>query len=158
MAEEKEILYEFSFPEYELQQRGMLWYVIAGTVIALLVVYAVVTANYLFALVVVLLSGVLALRDFRAPAQITFQIAEDALYVDGKRIPYSDVSLFWLIYEPPLFKNLHVTFSTMRPSLRVPLLDVDPVELRTFFRTKVKEDMEKRTESPIDIFAKILKL
>lgn len=158
MAEEKEILYEFSFPEYEIQQRGKLWYIIAGTVIALLVVYAVVTANYLFALVIVLLAGVLALRDFRAPAQVSFQIAEDALYVDGKRIPYSDVSLFWIIYEPPLFKNLHVTFSTMRPSLRVPLLDVDPVELRTFFRTKVKEDMEKRTESPIDIFAKILKL
>ncbi len=154
----QDILYEFTFPEYEREERGTWWYVIAGFIVALLVIYAIVTGNYLFALVIVLISGVLALRDFRAPTSVVFQIGEDALYVNNERIPYSDVSAFWIVFEPPLFKNLHVKFATFRAALRVPLLDVDPVELRTFFRTKVKEDMEKRTESAIDIFAKILKL
>jgi hypothetical protein len=157
MVEEKDIVYSFSFPEFERYDRGVRWYIIMGIIVASVILYAVLTANYLFAVVIVLAAAVMALRDFRAPATIVLQMTDEGLYYNEDLVPYRDLHSFWIVYDPPVFKNLHIKFQGLRAELLIPLADLDPVPVRQFLRGKVTEDLEKREESIIDMFSKILK-
>lgn len=158
MPEEKNIAYSFIFPEFERYSRGVLWYVITGLLVGGVIIYAVLTANYLFAVIIVLAAAIIALRDFKAPAKLELHIAEEGLYYNGDLVPYTDLHSFWIIYEPPVFKNLHMKFQGLRSEVLIPLGELDPVPVRQYLRTKMTEDLEKREESLIDVLSRILKI
>ncbi|MAG11560.1 MAG: hypothetical protein CMI52_02010 [Parcubacteria group bacterium] len=155
----KNKLFEFKYPSFEKHRRGTVWYIGALIVTVLLIMYALTTANFLFALLLVLFAFVVFIHDLRDPAEHTCVITDAGIYIDGQFHPYSRFTGFWLAYEPPTVKTLYLsTDGIIRSHFGIPMGDVDPIELRRWLRRVVLEDLERDDEPMSEQIARILKI
>ena len=146
-------LYEWTIEEYEQHTRGMLWYVISIGLGLLLVIFAVVSGNFLFALIIVLFGIILFLQSHQAPLQVPFKITELGVVVGNRFYKYNELDDFYIIYKPPHVKTLFLsTTSITRPLIRIPLLDVNPIDVRHTLIEFLEEDIEKEEEPFSDSF------
>lgn len=150
-----EILHEWSIPEYEQHERNRAWFVIMGVLGVLFVTYALFTDNFLFALIIILFGIILFLQSHQAPIIIPFKITELGLVVNNRFYSYSELEDFFIIYSPPDVKMLFIeTKSTSRPMLRVPLMDIDPNDVRNTLREYIQENLEKEEEPFSDMLGR----
>ncbi len=144
---------------YKKYNRTKSWYFAMAMAAILFVAYAVITANFLFAFIVILTVILLLLLGSREPRQILVQVGMDGLVWDGSLHLYEDIDDFAIVYNPPVAKTLYVNFrSAARPRLAIQLEDVDPVDLRAFLGQFVREDGDLRGEPISDIVGRLLKL
>ena len=70
----------------------------------------------------------------------------------------NEIKKFWIIYEPPAIKNLHLEVkSVFKPNLIIPLQNQNPVEVRKFLKEHLEEDLEQESESTIEALKRVLK-
>jgi hypothetical protein len=144
-------------PEYERNERGPKWY-IAMTVIAVtLVGYAIWTANFLFAFIILLAAIILVLAGNELPEKILIQIGHNGIVWNGEFIPYEKIHNFAIVYRPPDIRVLYIEPRMFRPRFRIPLGEQDPVAIRDHLRLYVAEDLDLPDEHASDIFAKLLR-
>ncbi len=144
---------------YKKYNRTKSWYFAMAMAAILFVAYAVITANFLFAFIVILTVILLLLLGSREPRPILVQVGMDGLVWDGSLHLYEDIDDFAIVYNPPVAKTLYVNFrSAARPRLAIQLEDVDPVDLRAFLGQFVREDGDLRGEPISDIVGRLLKL
>lgn len=144
--------------EYPAYRRGWRWYVVAFLVGGGLIVWALATLNFLFALIVVIFAIVLALSSARKPVRLRFAVCEDGLEMGHRFIPWTDISRFWIVYEPPTVKSLYVDFkSALVPDLMVPLEQMNPNAVRKTLLEYVDEDPSRDAEPLSDFLARVLK-
>ncbi|MSR85373.1 hypothetical protein EXS71_02985 [Candidatus Uhrbacteria bacterium] len=146
-------------PAHIHHERGPGWY--AGMVVIALffVAYAIWTANFLFAFLILLIAIILLLAGHDEPRKILIQIGAHGIVRDGKLYSYSDIEEFALVYQPPMTKMLYIEpASSMRPRLRIPLEDQDPVQIRDHLRQFLKEDLDLQGEHFSDIIARLLRI
>lgn len=142
------ILHEWTIQEYERHERGTFWYVFMISIGLALVLYALATQNFLFALIIILFAIILFLQSHQEPLQVQFQITELGVIISRRFYTWSEFNNYYIIYEPPHVKTLFLdTASTLRPVLRVPLLDMNPNEIRHTLNQYLTEDVEK--EEPL---------
>lgn len=159
LIDEEDILLGWQFSEFEKHQRNKLWYIIAGIILIALVIYAVFAANFLFAVILIIISAIIYLQEKRGPDNLLFAITPDGLFIGDKIHPYKSIKNFYLIYEPPEVKNLFIDFnSALKPRLTIPLLDQDPVTVRELLLEYLDEDIEKEYEPLSEIIGRFLKL
>ncbi len=145
--EKPNVLFEFSFPSYEKHRRGTRWYVVAIIVASAFIIYALITANFLFAVLVVIISFIIFLHDLREPTQHSCFLTEAGVCIDDDFHPYSSFEGFWMVFEPPRIKNLYLDFNgILRSYISIPLGDADPVEVRRWMRRVVMENLEHNDE------------
>lgn len=152
------LLHEWAFPEFTQYQRSRRWYTIAGIVIGLLLIYALWTQNFLFAIIIILFIIIFTLQSRRSPLQLRFAIHEGGVVFHRKFHPYADIDHFWIIYQPPDVKTLSLDFKTLRPTLTIPLQDRNPLTIRSTLLKYVTEDLEKEKENPSNELMRLLKL
>jgi hypothetical protein len=146
--EHGKILASWTFPEFIQYQRGIGWYIIIGLVGIGLLVWTILTANFLFALIIILVAIITLLHSRRQPSQVEIQITEDGIKVSSKFYEWGDLKNFWIIYEPPEVKTLYINSkSNLTPALSVPLEDESPVEIRKILLTCLEEDLTQDHES-----------
>ncbi len=152
-------LFAWTVSEYDQHDRGTVWYSIVGSLGFLLVVFAIWSDNFLFALIIILSAVILFLQSHQDPPQVPFRITELGVMVNDRFYLYSEFENFYLIYQPPEIKTLFLdTKSALRPTLRIPLLDMNPVEIRHTLREYLPEDTEKEEEPMTDTIARRWKL
>lgn len=140
-------LHEWTFPEYQKHERGQVWHILMISLGLILLIYAMVSGNFLFALVVILVGIILFLQAKQPPVDVTFQITELGIVVGNRFYPYTEFHDFYILYDPPEIKMLFLeTKSLFRPTLRVPLEDVNPVDVRQTLRRSLTEDVEQEEE------------
>ncbi|MFA4830585.1 MAG: hypothetical protein WC862_00415 [Patescibacteria group bacterium] len=150
-----DVLHEWTIQEYERHERGVLWYILGITIGLGLVLFAMFTGNFLFALIIILFAVILFLQSHQEPLQIPFKISELGIIVSNRFYAWSEFSFFYIIYEPPHVKTLFLeTSSTFRPVLRIPLLDMNPIEIRHTLKEFLKEDVDKEEEPLTDRMAR----
>ena len=155
----KEILISWEFPEYTVPKRKKSWYVWAILSFTLLLLYAVLTANFLFGLIIIMTTIILFLYHHKEPLNVRFVITPDGISIDDKNYSFKELKKFWLIYEPPEVKNLYFEFkSSFKPMLVIPLLDQNPIKVRKILKGYLEEDLEKESESTIEALARVLKI
>ena len=143
-----DIIHEWTILEYEKHTRGMVWYILAAVLGLALVLYGVFTGNFLFSLIVILAAIILFMQAHQDPRQIPFQITDLGVIVGTRFYPYSEFENFYIIYNPPEVKTLFIeTKNTLQPMLRIPLLDMNPIEVKHSLREYLPEDIEK--EEPL---------
>ncbi|MBI5728667.1 MAG: hypothetical protein HY983_00245 [Candidatus Magasanikbacteria bacterium] len=153
------VVYEWLVKEYEQYERSRRWYLIAGLLGVVCLVYAVATANYLFALILVLFAIVLYLHEMQPPLNVYFAITETGIILGKKYYRYSELADFWLIYNPPEVKTLYFRLNNMvKHRLQIPLLDYDPRPIRNYLNQFLSEDLEQEDEPVSDRMARILKI
>jgi len=153
------IIYQWQIKEYEKYDRNKKWYLMMGIIGALLLLYATVTANYVFALLIVLFGIVLFLNDMQEPIQLPFTLVETGIVVGNKYYKFSELTSFWIIYNPPAVKNLYfATGKLVNHRIQIPLLNYDPRPIREFLNKYLQEDLEQEEEPMSDRIARIFLL
>jgi len=151
------VLIEWTAPTHTTHKRTWRWYAIAGTFVALLLLFSAWTQSWSFALVIVLLSGVLLLMQRRGPAEKTISIYEHGFKIDKQFTPWNQCTGFWMLQGPNYIEihieraqkhNKHVQILTGSTDYR----DIYEVlsHLLPFF--------ESRQETLLDNFARTLKI
>ena len=154
----KEII-SWSFPEYAVPQRKKTWYIWAVIAFIALLLYAILTANFLFGLIIIMVTIILFIYHHKEPLEIQFIINRDGIEVGNKTYNFKELKKFWLIYEPPEVKNLYIDFkSTIKPTLVIPLLGQNPLQVRKILKEHLDEDLEKESESTSEALARVLKI
>ncbi len=154
-----EVLAKWNFAEFEKPQRNKSWYFIAFIIFLLFLIYALVTVNFLFAIIIIISAIILLMRNRYEPDQITFSITEDGFIVNDKFYDFETIRYYYIIYKPPEIKNLYVEFKSIaKPRLIVPLENQNPLEIREILNQFLEENLEKEEEPASEAFRKILKL
>lgn len=152
------IFSEWGFPEFTPHERGRRWYIIAGSICVALLVYSIYTANYLFAVSIVILGIIVTLQHRRDILMIQLRIMEDGISFDEKFYEYKEFEKFWIVYEPPAVKNLYFKHKAFwKPEISISLQDMNPIPIRETLLKYIPEDLEKKQESSAETIARILK-
>jgi len=150
-----EVLHQWEVPEYEQHERNAGWYILMFSIGIGLVLYGILTGNFIFALIIILFAIILFLQSHQVPQLVPFKITDLGIIIGDRFYLYSELSGFYLIYQPPEVKTLYLdTKSFFRPLLRIPLLDNNPVEIRHALREFLTEDLEKDEEPAADRLAR----
>ena len=154
-----EEIFSWTVDEYERHERGPVWYAVAFLVGLSLVLYAIITRNFLFAIVIIMAGVIIALSSLREPQRIPFVVTTRGVALGHQFVPYKDLRSFWILYEPPHLKNLYIDFrSVVTPHLVISLEDQDPVEVRRTMLEFIAEDETQEEESLTDVLGRLLKL
>ncbi len=151
-------LYEWSFAEYEKFSRGKWWYIVMGGLGMVFVVYGMLTGNFLFSLIIALFAIILFVQQHQEPHEILFAITDLGIIVGNKFYSYNELEAFYLIYEPPTKTLFFETKTLIRPLIRVPLTDQNPLDIRFSLLEFLPENLEKDSEPTSDIAARNWKI
>ncbi len=152
-------LISWHVPEFEKHQKSRLWYIGAGIVMLILLVYCVKTANFLFAVILLMAAVIVVLYDMREAEEIEFAITSAGIKFGEKIYPFDEFGRFWIVYNPPEVKKLYLEFtSVVRPRLVIPLNNEDPNKIRETLLNYVHEDLEEKDEPVTDYLGRVLKI
>ncbi|OGY84418.1 MAG: hypothetical protein A3F54_00575 [Candidatus Kerfeldbacteria bacterium RIFCSPHIGHO2_12_FULL_48_17] len=150
---------EWYFDEFATYDRDRQWYTIAIGIAVILLVYAIWTASYLFAIIILIVAIILFLQHKRQPLAIRFRIADKGISFDEKPYTWYELDNFWLAYQPPVVKRLYfVAKAEWKPEISIPLENQNPLVIRRILLRFLKEDLEKETETPADAIARRLRI
>lgn len=149
------ILLEWTAPERPPHTRDKRWYLLAGLVAALFLVYALYTQAWTFAVVIVLLVVIYGLIHSKPPMKHTVQISSQGLKWDKRLIPWSDLSSFWML-QGKGYVELHIERKKMA-NLLVQTGDCAPVEIAAALSQFITPVTDRR-ESFLDYIIRICKL
>lgn len=152
------ILISWNFSEHPRYTRTIGWYIGFGVIVCGLLIYALMTANFLFALIIVMMAVIILVHQFKEITKINFAIFEDGIKVGTKFYPWEDFKSFWIIYKPPEVKTLYFDFKGLRPTLPIYLEDQNPVQVREILLQYLKEDVSRESEPAGDELARWLKI
>jgi hypothetical protein len=166
----KETIEEESFPygrgliqweidEYPNHQRSRRWYVFMGSIGALMLVYAIFTANFLFAVILLMFAIITVISAFKTPDKVPVVITTTGMIVGDTYYEFPAIKKFAILYDPPEIQNLYLDFdSYTRPLMTVPLAGIDPNIVREALLPFVIEDLERDDETFADILRRVYKL
>lgn len=166
MVDEKEFIEAFGNPivawevdEYEKHDRPLRWYLVMSVVAVTLMVYALFTANFLFAVIILMIGIIAYLSGFREPDKLTVIITDAGLVIGKRFYPFKDLTDFSIAYEPPHVKILYVQCkSVWHPLLSIPMEDVDPNDVRESLLPYLFENLERTEETLTDLISRVYKL
>jgi len=147
-------------PEYEKHERNKSWYIFAGIIGLLFLVYAIYTKNFLFAVIIIVVALIIILHDSREPDLIKTSITDEGIIVGRKFYDYDEIKNFSIVYKPKKkVKNLYFEFkNVIRQRLSIPLDDINPLSIRETLLKYLPEDLD-RTDQPLsEGLAKMFKL
>jgi len=149
----------WDFYDRPSHERGRMWHILMPLAALGLLIYAVLSANFLFAFIIILFSLVTYLASLGQPERIRFAVTDGGIVIGAQRFAFKDIRRFWFIYEPPEVKSLYLeTSSWIQPRISVDLDEVDPNEVRTVLGRFVKEDLTETEEPLTDFITRKLKL
>lgn len=153
------LLISWSFPEFSVPERSKTWYLLAFLIGGALLLYSILTANFLFGLIIILAAVIMFVQQHKEAGQVNFGVAEDGVLVGDKFFDYQSIKHFWLVYEPSRIKNLYIEFnSVLRPRLTIPLEDINPIKVRKILLEHITEDLSKENEPTSEALGRILKM
>ncbi len=160
MAKKKEFKpIKWTFQEYIKHNRGRAWYIWAIIIGGAIIVHSLLTGNWLFALIIIMISIIMVINHQQEPRQMKFEINHQGVKLGDKEYEYNEISKFWIIYQPPHVKNLYFDFkSPFRPKLSIPLEKENPVHVKSFLHQYLEEDLDQGQEPFSESLERILKI
>jgi hypothetical protein len=145
--------------EYERYDRGPFWYGAACTIALGLLVWAIITQNFLFAVMILMFGVLIGLSALRHPRRVPVVLTDLGIGVGGRFWGWRELKSFWLIYDPPEIKMLYIGFRhSIVPHLALPLEDENPLPIREGLLRFLPEDLTKDEEPLSDWFSRLIKL
>jgi hypothetical protein len=151
------VLLEWEYPERPVYERGRLWYIFMGLAGLGLLIYAVYSANFLFALMVIMFGLVIYITASVRPANQPFIITEQGIVIGNSEYRFREIEKFWFYYEPPV-KALYIELKGLTGRQRIDLMDQDPNQVRELIGQFVPEDLEQDEEPLSDILSRLFKI
>ena len=150
----------WTISEYDKHERSKGWYITASIIALLLLFYSFMSANFLFAVIIVVVALVIILHDGQEPDKVKFSLTDEGIVIGRKFYDYDEIENFSIVYKPRQeIKNLYFEFKTaIKPRLSIPLGKMNPLPIRKNLLKYLTEDLE-RTDQPLsEALAKFFKL
>lgn len=140
---------QWDIPEFEKHERTKSWYTKAISASLLLLVFSFLTANFLFAVIIIIASLIFVLRHGQEPDRIKVILAQEGIIVGRQFYDYDEFKNFAIVHKPSQnVKNLYFEFkSALKQRLSIPLEKMDPLSIRKNLLKYLPEDLE-RTDIP----------
>ncbi len=151
----------WQIPEFTAYQRGWLWYVLASLIALALIIYGLVTTNFLFSIIIFIFALIIALSIVRQPENREVRLTEIGLEIGEKLYPYRSFERFAIVYEPPEVKKLYLDFKTnlWQSQLMIPLENQNPTPVRNLLlEARLKENLEGAEEPFSEILSRLFKI
>jgi len=155
MPEEKninnpDVLFSWMISEYEQPLRTRNWYIGAISVAVVFLIFAIISKNFLFAVIIIISALIYILHDGSQPMKVLFAVEKEGIKIGRKFYDFDEIATFAVVYKPKMnVKNLYFEFKNVfQHRLSIPLLDVDPIHVREILLRFLKEDLE-RTDMPL---------
>lgn len=153
------ILAQWRVDEYPNHQRSRTWYIISAIIGIALIIYAIATANFLFAVIILISGVVMLLGAFQPPEKIDIAITQTGVVVGPAFYEFQDIKNFSLAYRPPEFRILYLDFvKPWLPLLSIPLEDTDPNHVRECLLPFCLENLDRTDETLTDTIRRVYKL
>lgn len=145
--------------EFPLVERSTEWYVIAGIIGLGMLLYALLSANFVFALILLMFAVIMLMRDMKKPAKVNVYITTSGIVYGDEFHHYDVIKDFSITYTPPDIKQLYVSFNNqLQPMLSIPLEDTNPNTVRQNLLPYVFENLQRDGESLTDTLRRVYKL
>lgn len=126
--------------EHEHVVRGSDWFWALGIIALSAAVVSILFHNVLFALIILIAAGSLAMLANVPPDLVQFEISERGIRVADKMHRFEDIISFWVEeHDAPRPLLLVDTTKVMTPNLIIPLENIDPREVREALSQRVQE-------------------
>jgi len=147
-------------PEYHTHDRPTWWYVVYALAAIGLIVYALATNNFLFAIILVVGSFALIINDARTPQTILISLTTEGIIVGNRFYDYDEIKNFSIVYKPARnLKQLYFDFKSFaKHRLSIALHDTNPLFLRDHLIKYLPEDLDRTDEPTSEIITRLLKL
>jgi len=159
-AEDMTVLAEWRVKEYEKHERGRAWYIVAITTALLLLLFSFLTANFLFAVIIVVSALIFILHEGGQPMQVSVVLTDEGIIVGKRFYDYDDIKNFSIVYKPSQnIKNLYLNFhNPLRHRLSISLENMNPLHIREILLKYLSEDLDQ-TDPPLsDELSRLLKI
>lgn len=134
------------------------WYITAGIIGGLFLVYAIASANFLFATIVLMMGLLIILDHSKKPERINIIVTDAGIVYDDHWFPYEEMKDFSIVYQPGVAKILYIDFLRMwKPLLHIPVEDMDPNILRETLLNFVFENLDREEETLTDHMRRLYK-
>ena len=151
-------LLSWKAPSFMPFHRGRVWHLVAGTLMGLLVTYALISGSITMTLALAALVVAFYLSHKQQPRMVEVSVRELGIEYDGALYPYHQIKSFWLLYHPPYVSVLYLKLGDKHPKLiKIELADQNPNKLRKLLLNEIPED-EGGNEPPFDLFARLMRL
>ncbi len=132
---EEQGLYTWQGHERTWLVKGSSWYVYAGIVAVILLVYALLTQAWFMAVLVSLLSGIVYLYSQEQAPTIDVVISDRGIYIGNEFYPFDLVKSFWFQFLP---EEAYVIFQLVNSTRSHITVSIDPNE-RPVIETILKD-------------------
>lgn len=158
MKTPKQKILRFHAPEYLYHEKSALWYVAAGLVLLLLVLYGLKTEAWSFSVALLVFAGTYVLFQEKRPAILPVEISNFAVTIGPHTFPFGQLKSFWIVHKPPHVSRLYLQpLSRFTPHIFIQLTDAQASEVRAFLKEHLHE-AAGRQEPFSDALARFLKL
>lgn len=144
---------EWTTAEYEHLEKEFQWFLTAGIVAFGIILSLIILKNIFGAATITLFAVIFYLYATRKPEQITVRVDGRGITVNNKTIPYSSITSFWVLYEPPIKDLIIIRKEHFVPKTIFPLGNANPVEVRSILIANAIKEKEEE-ESLTDILAR----
>lgn len=158
MSKEKKN-YSWMFREFEEYQRGTLWYVLAGVVVGLFLLWGWWEKNFLFLFLLGITVIILFLKHLYSPEEVTCTLDEKGIKIGSKNYLFGEIDFFWVVEHIGDHHILYIHEKRgWRNTLPIPIHHDNPTEIREFLRQYLREDTDRNHEPLWDTIARKLKI
>jgi len=145
--------FEWKALEFEKTEKTKSWFIIPGIITIIIGIFALLTENILFLIIIVLAFFIFYIYANKDPLTIKFRINEKGIKIGKKFFDFDELKSFWVFYSPPEEKELSIRSKKMFiPYIKIPLGNQNPNEIRKYLLKFLPEKRHK--ESVVDIWMK----
>lgn len=149
---------QWEAPEYKRHEKGKLWFMIAGTILLLLVAYFILIDSAPAAIAFLLVAGLYYLVHHSEVKNMNVRVTDIGIHVGNKHYLFANIESFWILYEPPHTSNLNLKLSgKIERHIQIELAHQDPAQLRNFLRQQIPE-VEGKGETFWELIVRLLKI
>ena len=139
--------------EFTYHLKNLQWFLVGGILAFGIFVSLLILKNIFGAVTILLFIFIIYLYATKKPDMLSVVADGRGITVNRKRIPYSDIASFWILYEPPVKDLILIQKAKFTPKTIIPLGQVNPVELRALLLANAIVEKEEE-ETLTDIFAR----
>lgn len=136
---------EWETLEYEHYEKSPQWFWTVGLGGFVLIFVAILTKNFLLAILILLATFTLILHGGRRPDKITITVSRHGVQVRHRLYPFKTLRSFW-VHDQPTKKITLRSEKAFMPHLHLPLPeDLDHETLRVFLLEQLPEERHEPT-------------
>jgi hypothetical protein len=143
--------------KFENFERHPWWGIILFVLLIFLLIYSLLTDNFLLSIILILAGIIVYLFEKKDPETYHFAICETGVIAHDKFYEFLDIENFWLFYEPGQLGRKELSLKTTNnflPYVHIPLGDEDPNNVREVLLNYIPEEPHK--ESFLDFLENIV--